>query len=168
LYDQLEGAEEELVIGDSLRNVGADHILPLLLLQRPAHPVLKASHHLRQLPPEGLPILLPHSLHPRFQLHYVIAGSSHELVIELEGVCLEADVVDVVGLVEHHDAVVGLRELLQHPCGDLGVEQVEVVEDYYLGFLDGLPCGEVGALAALSTPGTHILHRQHAVFVTRG
>mmetsp|Transcript_13954 Transcript_13954/g.55063 ORF Transcript_13954/g.55063 Transcript_13954/m.55063 type:complete len:305 (-) Transcript_13954:282-1196(-) len=80
--------------------------------------------------------------------------------------CVDAHVVDIVGFVEHHDAVSG--ELLGDHAGDAGVEHVLVGEDNNIGELDHLAGKEVRAPVLLVADLAEVLEGVDAVELSAG
>lgn len=81
-------------------------------------------------------------------------GTFQRLLPDADTERLNADVVNVMGLVEHNDAF--LLHLLGYNGGHLGVEQVLVAVDHDIGVANHLPGKEVGAPALVTAKSTQI------------
>lgn len=84
----------------------------------------------------------------------VSLGTFERLLADADTESLNADIIDVVRLVEDDDAL--LLHLPGHNAGHLGINQVLVAVDHDIGVLDHLPREEVGADPAVAAEGAEV------------
>mmetsp|Transcript_33647 Transcript_33647/g.32672 ORF Transcript_33647/g.32672 Transcript_33647/m.32672 type:complete len:282 (+) Transcript_33647:1152-1997(+) len=114
-----------------------------LLLTDPEGAQVETLHELLVLIIQLLTVGHLHLRHQFVQSLDVVAGKLEDLAVDVEAEGLDAGVVDVVALVEHHDAL--LLKLLGHQIRNLRVQHVRVVVDNDVGLEEEVPGEEVGA-----------------------